>query len=366
MLASRNKGGAFALYIGLPRRYAYLNAKIRALTSKLLSAGDYEKILQADTFEESVRLLGATATGSELVDVLTKQQVDLFEIDQALSNAYVRSFKMISGYAPKQSKAFLGTYFSKTDVDGLKTVIRAVHNGLPKDEALRFIITTSEKKRIEYSRLAESQSIIQLVEDVQDRILRQALTSTLPIYESTHSTVPLEASLDKSLYSLLWEQILKLRSIERIHAKSLVGARIDLNNMLIALRSRDLNLGSSALELLMIPVSYKLKVNPDEVAKTRNAGELLNMFSSTLYKDVAQQARELYEKEPDITQIESLADRHIAHLSFREFAGYSFHIGIALAYLNLKFYELRNIKASVIGKYEKIPVQRVRNVLIFF
>jgi vacuolar-type H+-ATPase subunit C/Vma6 len=46
--------------------------------------------------------------------------------------------------------------------------------------------------------------------------------------------------------------------------------------------------------------------------------------------------------------------------------GYSFHIGIALAYLNLKFYELRNIKASIIGKYENIPVQKIRNVLTFF
>ena len=354
------------MYIGNPRRYAYLNAKIRALISKLMSAGDYEKILQADTFEESVRLLSTTSTGSGLVDVLTKQHIDLFEIDQALSNAYARSFKMIFGYAPKQSKVFLGTYFSKIDVDGLKTVIRAVHSGIPKDEALRFIITTSEKKRNEISKLAESQSVTQLVEDVQDRILRQALTNTLPLYESTHSTVPLEASLDKTIYSLLWEQILKLRPIDRTHAKTLVGARIDLSNMLIALRTRDLNLGSSALDLLMIPVGYKLKVSLDEIAKTRNAGELLNIFSGTPYKELAQQARELYEKEPDITQIENLADRQIAHLSFREFAGYSFHIGVALAYLNLKFYELRNIKASVIGKYEKIPTQRIRNVLIFF
>lgn len=354
------------MYIRQPRSYAYLNAKIRALISKILSAGDYEKILQADTFEESVRLLSTTSTGGELTDVLTRQQVDLFEIDQALSNVYVKSFKMISGYAPKQAKLFLQTYFSKIDLDGLKTLIRAVHNGIPKGEALRFIITTSEKKRNEFSRLAESQSVAQLVEEVQDRVLRQALTGALPLYESTHSTVPLEASLDKTLYTLLWEQLLKLRSIDKGHAKSLVGARIDLSNMLIALRSRDLNLSSSALELLMIPVSYKLKISSDEIAKTRNVGELLNIFSGTPYKDVAQQARELYEKEPDITQIESLSDRYIAHQSFREFAGYSFHIGIALAYLNLKFYELRNIKASIIGKYERIPAQRIRNVLIFF
>ncbi|WXG43372.1 MAG: V-type ATPase subunit [Promethearchaeati archaeon SRVP18_Atabeyarchaeia-1] len=354
------------MYIGMPRKYAYLNAKIRALISKMLSAGDYEKILQSDTFEESARLLSTTVTGGELVEALTRPQVDLFEVDQALSNIYAKSFKMICEYAPKQARLFLATYYSKIDVDALKTIIRAVHSGIPKDEALRYVITTSEKKRNEYSKLSESQSVAQLVEEVQDRVLRQAAINALPLYESTHSSVPLEASLDRTLYSLLWEQIIKLRSIDRTHAKSLVGARIDLTNMLIALRSRELNFGPSVLELVTIPVSYKLKLSMDDIAKTRTAGELLNIFSGTAYREVAQQARELFEKEPDLTQIESLADRYIAHQSFREFAGYSFHVGIALAYLNLKFYELRNIKASIIGKYEKIPAQRIRNVLIFF
>jgi V/A-type H+-transporting ATPase subunit C len=354
------------LYISMPRRYAYLNAKIRALISKMLSAGDYEKIIQADSFEESARLLSATSTGGELVEVLTKPEVDLFEFDQALSNIYAKSFRMICEYAPKQARLFLETYFGKLDVDALKTVIRAVSSHLSKDEALRFIITTSEKKRNEFSRLAESQSVIQLVEEVQDRSLKQALTSALPLYDSTHSTVPLEAALDRTVYSSLWEQIMKLRSIDKAHAKSLVGTRIDLSNMLIALRSKELNLGSSALELVVIPVGYRLKFGLDEIAKARNVEELLGIFSGTPYKDVAQQARELYEKEADITQIESLADRYIAHLSFREFAGYSFHIGIALAYLNLKFYELRNIKATIVGKHEKILSQRIRNALTFF
>jgi vacuolar-type H+-ATPase subunit C/Vma6 len=136
--------------------------------------------------------------------------------------------------------------------------------------------------------------------------------------------------------------------------------------MLIFLRSKDLNLGASALELLMIPLNYKLKLGFDEIAKTRSVVEVLGLIGTTAYREIAQQGRELYEKEPDITQIEALADRYIAHQSFKEFTGYSFHIGIALAYLNLKFYELRNIKASIIGKYENIPVQKIRNVLTFF
>jgi V/A-type H+-transporting ATPase subunit C len=355
------------LFISMPRRYAYLNAKIRALISKMLSAGDYEKILQADTFEESARLLGATSTGGELIEVLTRPQVDLLEIDQALTAVYVKTFRMIAGYAPKQARLFLETYFKKTDIDGLKTVIRSVHNRIPKEEALRFIIATSEKKRSEFVRLLEAQSVGQLVEEVQDNVLKVALSGTLSLYESTHSTVPLESSLDKTIYRLLWVQIKKkLRSLDKDHAEELVGTRIDLTNMLVALRSRDLNLSTSALELLMIPVSYRLKLGFDEVAKTRSVAEVLNLIGMTAYKEIAQQGRELYEKEPDITQIENLADRYIAHLSFKEFMGYSFHIGIALAYLNLKFYELRNIKASIIGKYENIPVQKIRNVLTFF
>jgi V/A-type H+-transporting ATPase subunit C len=355
------------LFISLPRRYAYLNAKIRALISKMLSAGDYEKMLQADTFEESARILVATSTGGELVEVLTKPQVDLLEIDQALTGAYVKTFRMISSYAPKQARLFLETYFKKTDIDGLKTVIRSVHNRLPKEEALKFVIATSEKKRTEFARLLEAQSVGQLVEEVQDKLLRGALSTALPLYESTHSTVPLEAALDKMLYRLLWIQIKKkLRSLDRDHAEVLVGTRIDLNNMLVALRSRDLNLGMSALEVLMIPVNYKLKLGLDEIAKTRTALEVLSLVGTGVYREIAQQGRELYEKEPDITQIEGLADRYIAHQSFKEFTGFSFHIGIALSYLNLKFYELRNIKASIIGKYENIPIQKIRNVLTFF
>nr|MDO8133176.1 V-type ATPase subunit [Candidatus Njordarchaeum guaymaensis] len=355
------------LYVSMPRRYAYLNAKIRALISKMLSAGDYEKILQTDTFEESVRLLSTTSTGSELAELLTKAKVDLVEVDQALTSVFVKAFRLISGYAPSKARQFLETYLRKIDIDGLKTCIRAVHNRMRKDEALKFVISTSAKTRDELGRLLEAQSVAQLVEEVRDKSLKEALEKALPLYESTGSTVPLESSLDKVLYSLLWDQIKKkLNRIDRAHAEELVGYRIDLSNMLVALRCKQLGLGPAALELLIMPTYYRLRLNLDEVAKVRNVSELLNVFAATAYKEIVQQARESFEKESDITQIESLADRYIAHQSFREFIGYSFHIGIALAYLNLKFYELRNIKAVIVGKYENIPIQKIRNVLTFF
>jgi len=355
------------LYVRMPRRYGYLNAKIRALISKMLSAGDYEKILRTDTYDESVRLLSATSTGSELVELLTKVEVDLVEVDQALTKLFVKAFKMICGYAPGKARAFLETYLWKIDLDGLKTIIRAVHNRIRKDEALKFVIPASEKTREEFSRLLDAQSVAQLVEEVQDSALRGALEKSLPLYESTGSTVPLESSLDRILYSQLWEQIeKKLNPIDRVHAEELVGLRIDLSNMLVALRCKELGLGSVTLELLLVPTYYRLRVNVDEAAKARNVGELLNIFGATAYREIAQQAREAFEKESDITRIEEIADRYIAHQSFREFVGYSFHIGIALAYLNLKFYELRNIKAVIIGKYENIPIQKIRDVLTFF
>ena len=355
------------MYIRNPRRYAYLNAKIRALISKMLSAGDYEKILQADSFEEGMRSLGATSTGSELVEVLTKTPVDLFEIDQALTKALVSSFNMICRYTPTQARRFLETYIRRIDIDGLKTVIRAVHNRVPKAEAMKSIITTSAKTSDEFGKLLDSQSIVQLIEEVQDRSLKAALTKAFPAYESTHSTVPLESALDKVLYKLLWLLIKKrLGQIDRTHAQDLIGVRVDLSNMVVALRWKQLGLSPAVLEFLIKPVKHKLGLNLDEMSKARTVGELLNTFASTGYKEVVQQARELYEKEPDLTQVESLADRYIAHRSFREFTGYSFHIGIALAYLNLKFYELRNIKAVIIGKFEKIPIQKIRNVLTFF
>jgi vacuolar-type H+-ATPase subunit C/Vma6 len=362
----KRQGAMQRLLMSMPNKYAYLNAKIRALISGMLSAGDYEKILQAETFEESTRLLTTIVTGGELIEALTKPQVELFEVDQALTKIFVKTFKMICEFSPRQSRPFLETYFKKVDFDCLKTVIRSIHNKTPKEEALRFIIATSEKTRNEFTKLLETQSVAQLIEEVQIRILKEALVNALPLYESTRSTVPLESTVDKVLYKLLWDQIRKLGSADRISAKELVGTRIDLNNILVALRSRELNLSVSALELLMIPVSYRLRFSLDEITKTRNVGELLNIFGATAYKEITQQARELYEREPDITQIESLVDRYVAHQSFKQFAGYSFHIGIAVAYLNLKFYELRNIKASVIGKYENIPVQRIRNILTFF
>jgi V/A-type H+-transporting ATPase subunit C len=355
------------LYVSMPRRYAYLNAKIRSMISKMLSAGDYEKMLQVETFEESVRMLSTTTTGSELTELLTKSKIDLVEIDQALTSVFVGAFKLISGYAPSKAREFLEMYLSRIDLDGLKTVIRAVHNKMRKEEALKYVVSTSEKKRNEFSRLSEAQSVAQLVEEVQNRTLKEALAKVLPLYESTGSTVPLESSLDKALYSLLWDlRKKKLNRIDRAHAEELIGCRIDLNNMLVALRCKQLGLGSSAFELLIIPIFYRLRINVDEVAKARNASELLNMFATTAYKDIVQQARESFEKESDITQLENIVDRYMAHQSFREFIGYSFHIGVALAYLNLKFYELRNIKAVIVGKYENIPIQKIRNALTFF
>ena len=73
-----------------------------------------------------------------------------------------------------------------------------------------------------------------------------------------------------------------------------------------------------------------------------------------------------YEASESPSHLEMVLDRGLLKTSLRMLKRYTpfFNIGLILAFLNLKWFELRNLRAIVKGVEKKIPPAKIRQLLV--
>ncbi|MEM3624779.1 MAG: V-type ATPase subunit, partial [Nitrososphaerales archaeon] len=67
-----------------------------------------------------------------------------------------------------------------------------------------------------------------------------------------------------------------------------------------------------------------------------------------------------------LSEIEMNFNRYIARECLYSFKGIRFNVGVLMAYLMLKFYEISDLRAIVFGKSNKISVDNIRRMLILY
>nr|MDO8081792.1 V-type ATPase subunit [Candidatus Freyarchaeota archaeon] len=348
------------------REYAQINAKVRALKSHLLSVGDYEKLVQSTNIDDVVRLLSATPYAERIAQVELRPPYDLVQIDRVLSEEFLRSFDLIINSSTGKAKVFLKLYREKFYYDNLKVIISAVTSKTPKQTALQYIVSLSPKEAEEYGILLDAQNINQVVDQVRKRKAKEALTAALPQFESLKTPLVLENALDREIYGELWANIKKLSRSDKKYAKTIIGTKIDNINILTILRSKALKLRPEVIEQLILPVFYKSERAIRECIAAPDIDGVLNTLSVSEFRYLAYRAKEVYEQTKSIFPIEHAFNEYLTQIIYSQLLGFPFHIGVPIAYLELKSQEIRNIKIIIVGKVEAVEPSKIRDLLIIF
>jgi V/A-type H+-transporting ATPase subunit C len=309
------------------------------------------------------------------ISELSPQQLTSISIEEALLKNFLRTIEEIALASPRDIRNVLNRVLMKFEAGALKAILRAKSAGLEFDEAMRYILPAG---RLSASRSAEivrnSRSVRDVIENISDMEYGAVLKEALPEYDNTGALLPLETAIDRYAYDRIMAATRKLRGRDRKIAGTVLGLEIDSMNIRVILRFKETGISEDWAVRHLLPVSDVF--SHEVLCEALRAGEvelaierLMEAAKFNLARDYQLLLEELmreYQAHRSLSRLESVLDRGLLKVNLRMLKRYTpfFNIGLILAFLNLKWFEMRNLRAIVRASDEKIPSETTGRLLI--
>ncbi len=193
---------------------------------------------------------------------------------------------------------------------------------------------------------------------IDDASLKQFIAPRLTAERSGIAAV---SAIDQYYYTRLWNASNLPDPLDAQSARGIIGEFIDNLNILLSFRARLIGLDARSTSDLMIPVNHALGHSLSELAESTSTQNIMRVLEKTPYGK-AFQGSGLSDGRG--ASVERALNRNHAATCLNAFAGSPFNVGLALALLFLKNYELRDLFSIINGKANNVPMEHVLNSLI--
>lgn len=317
-------------------------------------------------------MLEKTSYEAEISRIMGKGLSSNFLEDALLQN-FVKTCEELVGISPKGIRLLLSSFLLKFEVGCVKSLLRAKKAGLTLEEAMKYILPTGKLDEPRCTRTFEnSRNVVDVVESLHDLEYGQSLEEAFAVYEEKKSFYLLEVALDRYVYSKIWWASEKLSGLDKKIAKTIIGLEIDSANIKTILRCKVMGISEKQIKQYLIPVSEVLgEKELDEILLESSVQSIINSFIRFAKRASARDHLYIYteiqeSKVTILTEIERMLDRGLVEACLRMLKRYTsyFNIGLILAFVNLKWFEVRNLRAIVRGTDAGIPPGQVKKMLI--
>lgn len=310
------------------------------------------------------------------ISEIAPQQIASNSLEKALLKTFIRAVDEIAHYSPSDIRALLATVLMKFEAKSLKAILRTKSAGLEADQAMKYIVPIGRLHAAKCMEiLKNSKNISDVVKLLSDSEYGRALRGALEEYEKTGVVFPLEAAVDRHVYSRIWRAAKKLRGLDGKIARTVIGSEIDSLNIKVVLRFREAGISEDQAKQYLVPISDVFSQEELESAMgTKDVDQALEQLLevakfnlATDYQHMLTKLIREYETHKSLSHLEMVLDRELLKTSLRMVKRYTpfFNIGFVLAFLNLKWSELRNLRTIIAGAEERIPSDKVKELLIF-
>ncbi len=331
-----------------PDQYAYALARVYAKRSYMLKPADYEAMAKAISYHQALRHLSTTFYAKYVAGT-----EELPDVERGLALSYNELFDEVSRFVSGKPRAFLELVKYRHELEVLKALLRAKFAEVPKNEALRNVVPLGKFNQEFCEKLLGARDVTTAISLIQDEALRSTLLSALKEAEELKNPYPIEVAVDKYVYQLLGKTSGELGGLDREWIKKLLGEEVDTKNLMICLRLK--SMGVKDPQIYLLPYKYRFTVErATRVMAAPTVGEAL-----AAVRDLIGEV-----KYTSLSDVEGYLLKRLASINASVFLHYGFHLGLLFALLNLKFFELRNLKALLIGKSEGLPGEEILSRLI--
>jgi vacuolar-type H+-ATPase subunit C/Vma6 len=332
-------------------RYAELAAAVRSFKAELVHSSLINRLVEAGSLSETVNMLtSGHVTGAS--------SSDLSSIEGYLVQNVIDIAHRLAAYAPHDSRALIKLLAASHEFACIKDIVKSIADQVDPEEAIRNIVPAGKFTSDKCKELIESHNLTKVIETLDDEGLRRFM---LPKLTSDRGGMLAVSTLDQYYYSRLWAASNLPDPLDAQSARVLVGQAIDHLNILLSFRARLMGLDTRSTSEMMIPVNYGLGRAFIELGEATNLQNLFGVLDKTPY---GSSVRGLGHTEGAALGVERALDRDHAGACLNAFAGSPFNVGLAIAFLFLKNYELHDFFTILNGKANNVPADVMAESLI--
>ncbi|MBN2414749.1 V-type ATPase subunit [bacterium] len=343
--------------MGAVGTYGFLNARVRALRSELLSRDVYRSLLSAEHLRDFLEALSHTHL-APLVERFGLHSPEALE--RELFYEEVRRLRNIERYAEGPPGRLLAVLLERYEIEKLKQLLRLwMQPQESGEEAIR------EKVIHEYSpdAILQAESIGDIVQVLKGTPYADLLERSIPDFRARKSVFPLELSLEKYVFGRLQEIGTSLPKTDGAIFRRLAGLEIDLKNLDWIHRFKTYyELSAAEIDTMLLSGGYRLAAKD---IRNYLAGEHLAEIIVKLSRGRSVRFPGNLEGDIPFESLEFFYELLLFEEARRAFMAFPFSIGAVLGYFYLVRFEMRNLRILLEGKQYRLPPEEIESMLIW-
>ena len=331
---------------------------------KLIDTNELICLIGKD-LKDILSFLRNTTYGDDL-DCKLNVGVEHVILEDYLLQNYVKTFNRITQNSSKYIKNLLTVLLHKFDALNLKTMLRMVHTGINTEEILQNIIPLGEYNKEKcHQLLSGATSISDFVNSLQIQDFGFFLKETFKDQIMITDLSPLEAALDKEVAKRILKAIKKLNRLDKKIATNILGIEIDAVNVKIILKCKALGFDQEKIKENLMPAALFDENILESAIEQPDSKSILQVFLNAVetehqvYKKIF--GKLVQESDCPISHLEMILDKASLEMSLFELKTHMryYSIGYILAFLNLKWTEMKNLRIIINASARNVPDQTI-------
>lgn len=339
--------------------FPYINARVRAMRSRLLDGGRMDELLAAPTFDAFLHALTATPYVRNLQEALTRYR-GLAAVDEALSRNFHQTTTKILSFADGKARDLIAAVLLRWDLANVRAVLRGKHTGRAEEEIMASVLPAGTLGEVALRDLAR-QPDVPAVAGALEAIghpLGPAVAQGLGAYQAGQDLLGLELSLDRFYAEHVLAAAHGAGHNEGV-LRRIVQAEIDALNVKTAVKLARLEggLDAPARRRFFIPGGA---IVDEKLFLTLSARDTLEQGWPVLrvrgfHADAVPE---------DLTEFERALDLLLARQAAQLYLGDPLGLDVVVGYLALKYNEVVNLRLIARSKVFGIPRDVVRKEMV--
>ena len=339
--------------------YAYVNARVRSMESRLLDDHKLNELIEAGSLVEVVGLLEDTDYGK----YISTTSKDVYSVEKSLDMHLAHIYKTLAEISPDRSKKILELFEKRYDVKNIKTILRAKYAGLDGESTFKILIPLGRIPENKLRELCEAKTVEEVVNGLEGTEYGKILSENLSIYEESGNLIPLELALDRYILEGLWK-VVGIEGTNEDIFKEFIGRMIDIENLKIILRCKGERVSSEVILNYLLGVGYELPPwKLKELAEAESMEGVVSSLEGTEYSNIISGCLEEYEKCKSAYVFERALDNYLVETSKKLSLRQPFGVGPIIGFITSKEMEVKKLKVIIKGKMEGLSPRDIRELI---
>lgn len=326
---------------------------------------EFEKI-EAENIKQVLKILHHAETeGEEVADIARKHYLKILHRAETEGEKVTEDLK----------KSSIPTLFHQVKTEGKKVTEDLKKPYIPVFFPLEYYEVPEDLKKYfipifypleYYENLLELGSIARAIEAIKDKKIKKELLKVYKDYKRTREYSVLENAIDTAIYRDL-RNLIKCSNggygtghTDQFQLYRLVSQEIDLVNMVIIMRCLLTGMDSSDY---IIPANFALQDKFSSILNSETVTEALTILARTPYKHIVEQI-ESNDEHKALYEFEILSKRYMVKRIKSSLSVSPLSMTCVYCFLELGYYELKDIITLLIGKLNKLDPETIKSKLI--